>query len=295
MMPPYGGRSDDPFSRGGVVGRYPARDPAGDGDVRARRRHVADERLDLGGGARPRYDRQRGAVRDRARGTRVRRVHPDRQQDRRPHRAQTRVRPRSAGLRGRGAGDDARAGPDGRHHLLGDHRGARRVAPATGHAVPGPRQLRRGGAAEGLRARRRLGGDRRSGRAAARWLHHDVPVVARGVRARGRDHRGRPAQHQAGARCAVHGRSPRRPDRCRPVGVGHGRHRARHPRVAGGRRGRRRAAADRRDRHGPAGHLARAAQAERQARADRPDPVRLQDLPAGDHRTRCSSRSRWAA
>ena len=45
-----------------------------------------------------------------------------------------------------------------------------------------PRQLRGRGAAEGLRARRRLGRDRRRRRAAARRVHHDLPVVARRVR-----------------------------------------------------------------------------------------------------------------
>src|SRR5262249_27778476 len=55
----------------GVERRREARDPARDGDVRARRRHVADERLDLGGGARPRHDRERRAVGDRVRGARL--------------------------------------------------------------------------------------------------------------------------------------------------------------------------------------------------------------------------------
>ena len=75
-----------------------ARDPAVDGDVRARRRHVADERLDLGGRARSRHDRQRGPVGHRARSAGVRRLHPDRQQDRRPLRAQTGVCAGVAGL-----------------------------------------------------------------------------------------------------------------------------------------------------------------------------------------------------
>src|SRR5207342_456212 len=39
MMPLHRGRRDDPPCRGGVFGRYSAGDPAGDGDVRARRRH----------------------------------------------------------------------------------------------------------------------------------------------------------------------------------------------------------------------------------------------------------------
>ena len=81
----------------------PAAAPAGDGDVRARRRHVADERVDLGGRRGPRHDGQRRAVGDRARGARLRRVHPDRQQGRRPHRPQARLRARPARLRRRRA------------------------------------------------------------------------------------------------------------------------------------------------------------------------------------------------
>ena len=44
-------------------------------------------------------------------------------------------------------------------------------------------------AEEGLRADRRRRGDRGGGRAAARRLHHDLPVVAGRLPARGRDHR----------------------------------------------------------------------------------------------------------
>ena len=87
-----------------------ARPPAGDGDVRARRRHVADERLDLRGRPRSRHDGQRRPVGDRARGARIRRVHPDRQQDRRPLRPQAGVRAGPARLRDRRDGDDARPG-----------------------------------------------------------------------------------------------------------------------------------------------------------------------------------------
>ena len=82
-------------------------------------------------------------------------------------------------------------GADGDHHLLGDHRRARRVAAAAGDAVADPRQLRGRGAEEGLRAGRRGGGDRRRGRAAARRLRHHLPVVARRLPARGRRHRRR--------------------------------------------------------------------------------------------------------
>ena len=61
-------------------------------------------------------------------------------------------------------------------------------------------------AAAGLRARRRRGRDRRRGRAARRRLHHHVPLVARRVPRRGRDHRDRPARDRAGPRRPVHGR-----------------------------------------------------------------------------------------
>jgi glycine/D-amino acid oxidase-like deaminating enzyme len=63
MMPLHGGRGDDLPSRGAAIGRYPAGDPPGDGDVRPRRRHVADERLDLGGGARQPKDVQAEIIR----------------------------------------------------------------------------------------------------------------------------------------------------------------------------------------------------------------------------------------
>ena len=69
---------------------------------------------------------------------------------------------------------DARPEPDRGHHLLGDHRRARRVAAAAGDAVAHPRQLRGRGAEEGLRPGRRRGRDRRRGRAAARRLHHHL-------------------------------------------------------------------------------------------------------------------------
>ena len=120
-----------------------ARAAARDGDVRARRRHVADERLDLGGGQGPRHDRQQRPVGDRARGAGLRRVHPHREQVRRPVRPQARVRARPARLRRRGPGHGRRAEHDRDHHLLGDRRRARRLAAAAGDAVAHPRQLRR--------------------------------------------------------------------------------------------------------------------------------------------------------
>ena len=60
--------------------------------------------------------------------------------------------------------------------------GLGRVAAAARDAVADPRQLRGGGPQEGLRAGRRVGRDRRRGRAAARRLRHDLPVVAGRVR-----------------------------------------------------------------------------------------------------------------
>ena len=83
------------------------------------------------------------------------------------------------------------------------------------------------------------GRHRRRGGTPARRFHHDLSVVAHRVPARGRDHRDRPERHPARAGRAVHGRTPRRCRRCGAVRAGDGRHRARHPGVAGGRRGRR--------------------------------------------------------
>ena len=89
---------------------------------------------------------------------------------------------------------------------------------------------------QGLRPGRRRGRDRRRGRAAARRLHHHVPVVARRLPARGRRHRGRAVRHQARPRRAVHRAPGGRRRRRGPLGRGHGRHRAGHPGLAGGRR-----------------------------------------------------------
>src|ERR687897_26008 len=75
---------------------------------------------------------------------------------------------------------------------------------------------------------------RRSRRTAHRWLHHDVPVVASRLPARGRDHCHRPVRGQPGARRAVHGASTHRRGRRGALGPRHGWHRPRHPRVAGG-------------------------------------------------------------
>ena len=109
----------------------------------------------------------------------VGRVHPDREQGRRPHRAQAGLRPRAARLRARRPGDGALPGPHGDHRVLGHHRRARRVAAAARDAVADPRQLPGRGPEEGLRAGGRRGGDRRGRRAAGRRLPDDLPVVAR--------------------------------------------------------------------------------------------------------------------
>ena len=148
------------------------------GDVRARRRHLADERLDLRGGRGSRHDGERRAVRDRARGPGLGRVHPDQQQGGRPHRSQAGLRPGPARLRHRRPGDDAGPEPDRDHHLLGDPRRSGGIAAAARHAVTHPRELRRSRSQEDLRPGRGSGGHRRSGRTAARRLRHHLPVVA---------------------------------------------------------------------------------------------------------------------
>ena len=217
-------------------------------------------------------------------GVGVRRVHPDRQQGRRSHRPQAGVRARPARLRGRRAGDGAGPEPDGDHHLLGDRGRARRLAAAARDAVPDPRQFRGRGSEEGVRARRRGGGDRRGGRTAARRIPDHVSVVARRVSARGSRDRDRAVADQAGPRRAVHGVAADRPGGRGAFGAGDGWRRARDPRVAGGRRIRRCAARGRRGRARRPGVLARAAQARGQAGADRPGPVQVAALQARDHR-----------
>ena len=88
----------------------------------------------------------------------------------------------------------ARPEPAARHHLLGDLRRPRCLAPAAGDAVAHPRQLRGRRPEAGLRAGRRVRRDRRGDRAAARRLHHDLPVVAGRLPARARRHRRRPGR-----------------------------------------------------------------------------------------------------
>ena len=173
--------------------------------------------------------------------------------------------------------------------------GLRRVAPAAGHAVADPRQLRRSGAEAGLRAGRCGGGDRGGGGAVARGVHHHLPVVAHRLPARGPDHPHRAVRDQARPGRAVHRLPPRRRRRCGALRPGHGRHRAGHPGMAGGWRSRRRAAADRCRRDGRAGLLAGAAQAAGQADADRPRSVPSGCCSGSASPSRRSSRSPWAA
>ena len=195
-----------------------SRAPARDGDVRARRRHVADERLDLGRRRGPRHDGQRRPVGDRARGARLGRVHPDQQQDRRPVRPQARLRAGPAGLRGR--------------------RRWRWCSPRTSRAViifwailgglgaslllPAMQSLIHGnfeGAAQSsvYALVGAVGGHRRRHRPAARRVHHDLPLVARRLRARARGHRRRAARASAWSRTSPYtGDRAHRPRRRRP-------------------------------------------------------------------------------
>ena len=264
--------------------RPPPRAAARGGDVRPGRRHVADERLDLGRRHRPRDDGERRPVGDRPRGPRLRGVHPDQQQGRRPDRTQEGLCPGPARLRRRRARDGARPGPAGGDHLLGHLRRPGGIAPAAVDAVAHPRQLRGRQPEARLRARRRLGGHRGGHRPAPRRVHHDLPVVAGGLPARAGRHRPRPGRDRPDPRRALHRRARHRPRRRRPVGLRHGRARARDPRLAGRRRGRRCAARDRRGVAGAAGLVAGAPQARRQAGPDRPGPVPLEDVPPRDLR-----------
>ena len=268
-------RGGDDARRGrGGSGRHAAsRHPAGGGDVRLRHRHVADERVDLGRRPGPRHDRERRPGGGGGRGARVRRVHPHRQQDRRPLRPQARLRGRHGPLRGRRPLDGVRPERGRDLRLLGRRRRARRLALPPRDAVADPRQLRGEDAGEGLRAGRRLGRDRRGGRAGDRRLPHDAPVVARRLPDGGPHHRGRPRREPPHPRRAVHRRSLRRLRGRRPLDRRHGRPRARRPRLAGGRRGRGGAPRPRRGRARRPGLVARPPQARRQADAARPGAV----------------------
>ena len=166
-----------PVGPGGA--RWASSVPVGGGDVRAGGRHVADERVDRRGGRRSRHHGQQRAVGHRPRGAGVGGVHPDRQQGRRPHRAQEGLRAGAARLRRRRPVDGLRPERHGDRHLLG-HRGrARGVAAAAGHAVADPRQLRRRRATQGLRPRRC--GRRRSPPPSGRCSAASSPPTCRGA------------------------------------------------------------------------------------------------------------------
>ena len=129
------------------------------------------------------HDREQRSGRDRVGGAGVRRVHPDQQQGRRSDRPQAGVRARAGGLRDRSPGDDAGPERDRDHHLLGDHRRARRVAAAARDAVPDPRELRGRRSDADVRAGRGRCRDRCRGRPAARWA--SSRRTSRGVSALG--------------------------------------------------------------------------------------------------------------
>ena len=254
-----------------------------DGHVRARRRYLVDERVDRVRGPRSRHDRERRAGGDRTGGAGLCRLHPDREQGRRPDRTQACIHDRSARVRDRCAVDDPRPRRNGDHRVLGRDRWTRRFAPAPGHAIADPRELRRRGTEEGLRARRGVGRDRRSDRAPPRWLHHDVPVVARRLPARGGGHRDRVVRSGSRAGRGLHRASSRRRRRLDPVDRRDGRHRARHLGMAGRWRVRRRtvdAGSPRVDGPRP---LARPAQAAGEADVARPRPVPIQGVPLRNH------------
>ena len=105
-----------------------------------------------------------------------------------------------------------------------------------GDAVAHPRQLRRRRAEAGVRPDRCRGRDRRRGRAAARRLRHDLPVLAGRLRPRGRHHRRGAQPDPAGQGRALHRVARGRRRRRGALGGRHGRGRARHPGLAGGRR-----------------------------------------------------------
>ncbi len=281
--------------RGRGHGQFAAGHSVGDGDVRAGRRHVADECVDLGGGSGSRYDGERGPVGDCAGGAGVGGVHPDRQQGRRSHRPQARLRPGSARLRDRCHGDGLRARFDSGHHLLGCGGWDRCVAAAAVDAVAHSRQLHRNGTEEGLRPGRCRGCDSRCRRTVARRIHHHLPVVAGRVRPGGPRHRCRAVGHRARPGRALHRTSPHRPGRCSAVGAGHGRHRARHPDLAGRRRTGSRGPGDRSDCDGRADLLVGAAQAPGQADVARSRTCSDPSYSGSVSPVRRSSRSRSAA
>jgi hypothetical protein len=124
---------------------------AGDGDVRARRRHIP-ERVHRVGGPGSRHDRQRRSVGDRTRGAGVGRVHPDRRQGRRPHRPQAGLCVGPTRLRSRRTGHGIRPEPDAimlatlsiSFTALAESSTVPRRRPAAGGAAPGGRRTGNG-------------------------------------------------------------------------------------------------------------------------------------------------------
>ena len=115
-------------------------------------------------------------------------------QDRQHHRLQARLHDRLHHLRLRLGDHGARAQPHGADHRLVVPRGHRRRAHHAGHRRPRGQQLPARGAAQGLRARLRRGGDRRRRRAGDRRLHDHLLLLALRLRRRGRHrHRHPPA------------------------------------------------------------------------------------------------------
>ncbi len=116
----------------------------------------------------------------------------------------------------------------------------------------------------------------------ARWVHHDLPVLAGRLRPRDRRDRDRPGRHPAAQGRALHRDARDRRRRGGPLRPRDGRPRAGHPRLAGGRRGRPRLHRRRRSRARVARPLARPTEAPGQAPAHRPGPVQVEDLPPRD-------------
>ena len=189
----------------------------------------------------PGYDGERRPVRDRPGGAGLCCVHPDRQQGRGPDRTQARLRARAVRLRGRRDRDDARPEPDGRDHLLGDHRRASgprcccrlcsRSSTATSRVWP----RRRSTPWSAPRQRSPPPSGRCSAGFITTYLSWRVAfglevvviaVVLSGIKLR--------------PRRALHRSATGRRGRLDPVRGRDGRRGARHPGVAGRRRGRRR-------------------------------------------------------
>ena len=285
-------------SRGEYAGRRPRRSPADGaalhGDVRAGGGHLAHERVDLGGDPRPQDHGQRCAVCHCPRGVGLGCVHPHQQQDRRPHRPQARLRHWAVGLCRGCPGNDIDPEHHVRHLFLGDRRWPRRRIAPTGHAVADSWQLHRYRPEAGLRDGRRRGRHRRRRGPVARWIRHHVPVLARWLCSRSRDHHRRAQPDPVGPRCPVHRGAEGRRRRRVPLCPRHGRCRARHPGVAGGRGVCPPACRRGGGRVGVLGLVAHPAQAGRARDPDRSGPLPAPELHRRGFLARPSNRSPWA-